>query len=171
MVKRWTVGQSHFLVVRRAPRVRPRSFPERTLVMSKKITTTTPPTEEYNKEQGWHRNTELSVDVKTLLHSDRRMKAGKEYQGVLRRDSEAQVEEFHYCDPHYTFVETRSSAAGKRNPRVYEGRYVTVTRWDDGSLHPNLRPVRMDSGFSVDAYAIGVCNELRNALKGLVEEE
>jgi hypothetical protein len=29
----------------------------------------------------------------------------------------------------------------------------------------------MDTGFSVDAYAIGACNELRKALKGLVEEE
>jgi hypothetical protein len=28
----------------------------------------------------------------------------------------------------------------------------------------------MDAGFSVDADAIGVCNELRKALKGLVEE-
>ena len=135
--------------------------------MSKKITTTTPPTEEYNREQGWNRNTDFCVDVKTLLRSDKCAKIGKSYQGVLRRDMVC--EDFHYED-HYTFVETRSSVTSKRNPRVYEGRYVTVTRWDDGSLHPNLRPVRMDSGFSVDAYAIGVCNELRNALKGLVEE-
>jgi len=26
------------------------------------------------------------------------------------------------------------------------------------------------AGFTVDGYAIGVCNELRNALKGLIEE-
>ncbi|MBP5514205.1 MAG: hypothetical protein J6Y04_05480 [Bacteroidaceae bacterium] len=121
--------------------------------------------------EGWNRNTDFCVDVKTLLRSDKCAKIGKSYQGVLRRDSEAQVEEFHYCDPHYTFVETRPTPSGKRNPRVYEGEYVTVTRWDDGSLHPNLRPVRIGAGFSVDAYAIAVCNEIRNALKGLVEEE
>ena len=171
MVKRWTVGQSHFLVVRRAPRVRPRSFPERTLVMSKKITTTTPPTEEYNKEQGWNRNTDFCVDVKTLLRSDKCAKIGKSYQGVLRRDSEAQVEEFHYCDPHYTFVETLPLPVRKRSPRVFEGKYITVTHRSDGTFHPNFRPMKVDEGFSVDAYAIGVCNELRQALKGLVEEE
>ena len=34
--------------------------------------------------QGWNRNTDLSVDLKTVLHSDLSMKTGKEYQGVLR---------------------------------------------------------------------------------------
>ena len=120
--------------------------------------------------EGWHRNTELSVDVKTLLRSDRRMKAGKEYLGMLRRDSEAQVEEFHYCDPHYTFVETLPLPSRKRSPRVFEGRYITVTHRSDGTFHPNFRPMKVDEGFSVDGYALGVCNELRQALKGLVEE-
>ena len=118
--------------------------------------------------EGWHRNTELSVDVKTLLRSDRRMKAGKEYLGVLRRDSEAQVEEFHYCDPHYTFVETLPWSS-KRNPRVFNGRYISVTRRDNGSLRPNFKP--MPVGMSVDSYAFEVYRELRRALKGLVEEE
>ena len=120
--------------------------------------------------EGWHRNTELSVDVKTLLRNDSRMKAGKEYQGVLRRDSEAQVEEFHYCDPHYTFVETLPAPTWKRNPQVFEGKHITVTRRSDGTFHPNFRPMKVDEVFSVDGYAIGVCNELRQALKGLVEE-
>ena len=120
--------------------------------------------------EGWHRNTELSVDVKTLLRNDSRMKAGKEYLGVLRRDSEAQVEEFHYCDPHYTFVETLPLPVRKRSPRVFEGKYITVTHRSDGTFHPNFRPMKVDEVFSVDGYAIGVCNELRQALKGLVEE-
>ena len=116
--------------------------------------------------EGWHHNTDLCVDVKTILRSDRKAKPGKEYQGVLRRD--AICEEFHYED-HYTFIETQPSTNGRCNPRVYEGEYVTVTRWDNGSLHPNFRPVKMGRGFSVDGYAIAVCNELRQALKGLVE--
>ena len=74
--------------------------------MSTKITTTTPPTEKYNKEQGWHPNTDLGCEVKTILRSDVRMKVSKEYQGVLRLDSEGIVEEFLSRDPHYTFIET-----------------------------------------------------------------
>ena len=41
---------------------------------------------EPSEQQGWNKNTELCVDVKTYLRSDNRMKAGKNYQGVLRRD-------------------------------------------------------------------------------------
>lgn len=117
--------------------------------------------------EGWNRNTDFCVDVKTILRSDNRAMPGKSYQGVLKHDMVC--EDFHYED-HYTFVETNPSMAGKRNPRVYSGQFITVTRWDDGSLHPNFRPVKMCRGFSVDGYAIAVCNELRQALKGLVEE-
>ena len=146
--------------------MRPRSFPERTLVMSKKITTTTPPAT-YNKEQGWHHNTALGCDLKTILSSDRIMKVEKEYQGILRRD--VNIDEFHY-DEHYTFVETVPQTAGKRNPHVFDGKYITVTRRDDGSLRLNFRPLTARRGFRLERYALGVYNEICMALYGLVEE-
>ena len=59
----------------------------------------------------------------------------------------------------------------KRNPRVFNGEYITVTRRDDGSLRPNFKPVKTGKGFDVVRYALAVCNELRQALKGLVEKE
>ena len=72
-------------------------------------------------EQGWHPNTELGVDVKTLLRSDVRLKTGKEYPGVLRRDSDAVVDDFLCRDAHYTFIEsTALSTAERRNVRLYE---------------------------------------------------
>ena len=46
------------------------------------------------EQQGWNKNKELCMDVNTYLRSDRRMKAGKSYQGVLRRDVEA--DEYRY---------------------------------------------------------------------------
>ena len=39
------------------------------------------------EKQGWKKNTELCMDVKTFLRSDARMKAGKCYQGVLKRNT------------------------------------------------------------------------------------
>jgi hypothetical protein len=111
--------------------------------------------------QGWNRNSELCVDLKTILHSDRRLQYGKAYPGMLRRD-------WAY---HYTFTETLPAIVGKRNPHVFRGRYITVTRRDDGSLRPNFRPMPIGKDFSLDAYAIGVCNELRLALRGLVKEK
>ena len=71
----------------------------------KKSTIPTPPVK-LDMEQGWNPNTELGCEVKTILRSDRKMKVGKEYQGVLRRDTDADVDEFLCRDAHYTFIET-----------------------------------------------------------------
>ena len=118
--------------------------------------------------QGWNRSTELCCDLKTILHSDRTMKTGKDYQGVLRRDHDADIDEFRCRDAHYTFVETLPWTM-KRNPRVYAGKHITVTRRDDGSLRPNFKPMPTGDGFSVERYAFGVYRELLMALKGLIE--
>ncbi len=111
-----------------------------------------------------------SCDVKTILRSDRKMKVGKEYPGVFRLDGEGFVEDFLSRDAHYTFTETLPWTM-KRNPHVFSGRYISITRRSDGSLRPNFRPVKMDDGFSVDHYADGVRYELLLALGGLVGEK
>lgn len=119
--------------------------------------------------KGWHRNTALCCDVKTLLRSDKRMLVNKEYLGILRLDSDTEIEDFRCRDPHMTFIEVVRPTAVKRNPHVFAGQFITVTRRDDGSIRLNFRP--MPKGMSVDDYALGVANEIREALNGLVEEE
>ena len=116
--------------------------------------------------QVWNTNTALCVDLKTLLRSDLAMKAGKEYQGVLRRDVD--LDEFRY-DEHYTFVETMPWLS-RRNPRVFSGRYLNVTRRPHGSLRLYFRPLKMDKHFCIERYALAVYNEIYMALYGLVEE-
>ena len=115
---------------------------------------------EESRLRGWNRNTDCCMDVKTFLRSDRLTRIGKTYQGLLRLDHRY----------HYTFIETKGTKTQRRNPRIYEGRYLTVTCQADGSFRPNLRKVPVGSGFNIDDYAIAVCNELRAALTGLVEE-
>ena len=115
-------------------------------------------------------NTELSVDLKTLLRNDKRMRIGKEYQGVLRLDSEGIVDEFLCRDAHFTFVETVPQTAGKRNPHVFDGKYITVTRRDNGSLRLNFKELPKGADFNLERFALGVYNELCMALYGLVEE-
>ena len=119
------------------------------------------------EEQGWNPNTHLSVDLKTLLRSDSKMKAGKNYQGILRRDEIC--EEFRY-DEHFTFVETVPQTAGKRNPHVFDGKYITVTRRDDGSLRLNFKELPKGANFNLERFALGVYNELCLAIGGLIEE-
>ena len=115
---------------------------------------------ESSDEQVWNRNTDLCMDVKTILRSDRVTKIGKGYPGVLTRDT----------DDHYTFTETVQACVEKRNPQVYRGKHITVTRKDDGTYRPNFRPVKVGAGFNVGRYAAGVANELLWALEGLVGE-
>lgn len=108
-------------------------------------------------------NTALGCDLKMILRSDRLMKLGKDYQGVLRRDVEC--EEFRY-DEHFTFVETLPWTK-KRNPKVFSGKYITITRRDDGSLRLNFKPIKNWANFNAAAYAINVGNELLWALEGV----
>ena len=122
-----------------------------------------------NNEKVWHTNTDLGCDLKTILRSDRRMKQGKDYQGVLRLDDEGTIDEYLSRDPHYTFVETRPWTS-KRNPRVFNGKFISITRRDDGSLRLNFKPMPTGSHFSLERYAFGVYLELHKALEGLVEE-
>lgn len=134
-------------------------IPGKNLVMTTKITITASPLK-LDVEQGFHPNTDLCVDVKTLLRSDRRTRMSKNYMGVLTRDAE----------DHYTFIESQPSTNGKRNPHVFVGRFITITRQDDGTLRPNFKPIKKGAGWSVESYARSVYDELREALNGLVEE-
>jgi hypothetical protein len=52
----------------------------------------------------------------------------------------------------------------------FDGKYITVTRRDDGTLRPNFKPMKVDRDFSVYRYALGVFNELMWALEDLIEK-
>ena len=113
--------------------------------------------------KGWYRNTDLCMDVKTFLRDDRYTKIGKDYTGLLRRDS----------DDHYLFVETEqpASAACKRNPRLFEGKYISVTRrLRDGHVRFNFKEVDFGGRFNPMSFAIGVMKEIIMAFKCLGEE-
>ena len=111
---------------------------------------------------GWFRNTELCSDFKTYLCFDRIAKIGKVYKGLLRRDS----------DEHFSFFECSPSAnAIIRNPHVFEGKYINVTRrLMDGHIRFNFKEVDFGGRFNPMSYAIGVMTEILKAFKCLGEE-
>lgn len=106
-------------------------------------------------------NTELGINLKLITREPGRMPEGKCLEGTITRDSE----------DHYTFLETLPPKVYKRNPHVYVGRYITITRKKDGSLQPNFKPIKEWNDFSALAYAKGVANELLWALSSLLEKE
>ena len=113
-------------------------------------------------------NLELCVNLKTMLQNDVLMQPGKDYPGILRR--EIPSEEFGFDDVRYSFTENINSTAGKRNPHIFDGEYITVTRRNNGTYRPNFKPMKIDADFSLDQYANGVANELLRALEGLIEK-
>ena len=127
--------------------------------MYKNSNSTNPP-KGFDQEQGWNRNTDLCMNVKTFLRSDRITQIGKDYQGVLTRDEE----------DHYRFIEILPPAAQKRNPRVYNCELFTISLRDDGSLRMNVKPIKSGPDFSVDGFALRMSDEIRHALQGLVGE-
>lgn len=110
----------------------------------------------------WFRNTELCSDIKTYLCFDRIAKIGKVYKGLLRRDS----------DEHFSFFECRPSAyVCIRNPHVFEGKYINVTRrLMDGHIRFNFKEVDFGGRFNPMSFAIGVMKEIIMAFKCLGEE-
>ena len=102
-------------------------------------------------------NTDLCVDIKTFLRHDRIAVIGKNYLGVLRRDQKF----------HFSFWEEPQSFP-KRNPRVFLGKCITITRRDDGALRLNFRPLSMGADFNPANYATDVANEILWALTSLL---
>ncbi len=117
------------------------------------------------RTEGLHPNTVLCCNLKTLLRTDTRMRDGKGYVGTLRRDVEC--EELRY-DEHFTFTE-QAPLTVRRNPQVFNGRYITVTRRSNGTYRANLKPIEIGGGFDIVGYASAVGNELLWALEGLIE--
>ncbi len=107
----------------------------------------------------FHPNTHLCVDLKTLLCEDRVAEVKKDYIGVFRQDAE----------DHFLFMESLHRTRTRRNPRVFEGHYINITRSADGAYHPNFKPVRIDAS-SLRSYAQGVARELKEALSCLLEK-
>lgn len=113
-----------------------------------------------------HTNRELCTDVTTHLLGDRRLQEGKGYYGILRRMKAC--EENGWRDDLLDFTQLGKPHA-HRNPHVFLGRLITITRQADGSLRPNFRPMPEGAEENPAAYAMEVAEELMLALS-LVEK-
>ena len=106
-------------------------------------------------------NTELCVDLKTILTSDRRAKMRKDYMGVLTRDGR----------DHFTFIEeAQERKTCRRHPMVYKGYCINVTRRPDGSLLPHFRLPQYSKYYTFKDFCREAAEELL-MMAGLGEEE
>ena len=113
------------------------------------------------------KNTILCCNLKTKLQNDALMKPGKEYKGILKRV--LLNENYFFDNEYYEFLETVSPMVERRNPHVFIGKFITITKRTDGGLRLNFRPMMIGPDFSVDSYVVGVALELHQAIDNLIE--
>lgn len=98
----------------------------------------------------------LCIDLQAFLQTDDLVDENKPYYGTLTLDDEY----------HAQFVERPSRAYTRRNMRIFDGLYITLTyRPRDGHIRFNFKELQPVYLLNSDMYADGVRNEIRMALK------
>ena len=97
----------------------------------------------------------LGIDLWTRLRADPQPRLGKPYHGrLVVRGTDYAV-----------FTEDPPAKPQRRNPRIFDGRYVTLTRREgDGHLRLNFKELPFPPGLDDEAYAHGVGQEVKEAL-------
>ena len=62
-------------------------------------------------------------------------------------------------EDHYTFLESHP-ATQKRNPHIYMGKYINVSRADDGTLYPTFNRPRYTKDFTFQDFCREAAEEL-----------
>ena len=100
------------------------------------------------------KNTNLCVDLKTVMQSDAILIEGQCYNGILTRDGES----------HSRCEEATRKGSPPRNPKLFDGKYVSMVRMQNGRYQLHLKT--MDTAdFDRDSFAFGVYSEITNALR------
>ena len=99
------------------------------------------------------KNTNLCVDLKTVLQHDTVLSEGMPYNGVLTRDS----------DDHYLFEEAvRYNRHVRRNPKLFDGNYCSLVHMQNGRYQIHMRTIDASSIDDSRSLAFKVYSELLN---------
>lgn len=97
------------------------------------------------------KNTELCVDLKTVLQQDTLLAKGVPYNGVLTRDSEQ----------HYLFEEAvRQNRHGRRNLKLFDGNFCSLVHMQNGRYQVHMRTIDASLVNDSQALAVEVYSEL-----------
>lgn len=115
------------------------------------------------------KNVSFCIDLTTRLQHDALPLAGKTYLGLL--DCKTPSDGSLYSDE-FAFEEVKvTPTVVRRNVCTFDGMHITATRrLTDGKPRLNFRNLHLDGSFNIDHYALEVANEIREALKGFVED-
>ena len=102
------------------------------------------------------KNITLCIDLKTILQEDALLNPGKCYRGVLSRTS----------DDQYLFEEAVSSGRlARRNPKLFDGRYVSLVHMQNGKYQVHMRTIDASTAIDRKQLAFSVYSELLTAFE------
>lgn len=101
------------------------------------------------------KNTNLCVDLKTFMQKDVLLVEGQSYNGVLTRDAE----------DHFVFEESIRKGRGPRNPKLFDGDYISLVRMQNGKYQCHLKTFDPCGSGDAKELAFKVYSEMINAFK------
>ena len=102
------------------------------------------------------KNVNLCIDLKTILQEDAQLIPGQCYRGVLSRTD----------DDHYLFEEAvNGKRNGKRNPKLFDGKYVSLVHMANGRYQVHMRTIDASSSLDRRDLAFQVYSELLSAFE------
>lgn len=107
-------------------------------------------------------NTELCIDLKLFTREAGQIPEGTYLNGILTRDD----------DCHYTFIQNATTDKAvativKRNPTVYQGKFINVHQKQDGTLYPTFNRPPFTRDFTFRDFCQEAAEELQK-VKSLV---
>ena len=100
------------------------------------------------------KNSNLCVDLKTVMQNDALLIEGQCYNGVLTRDSE----------DHFIFEESCHRKSCQRNPKLFDGKYCSLVHMQNGKYQVHLRTINASQVTDRRELAFNVYSELLEAL-------
>ena len=101
-----------------------------------------------------NKNTNLCVDLKTVLQRDTLLAEGIPYNGVLTRDG----------DQHFLFEEAvRHNRHGRRNPKLFDGNFISLVHMQNGRYQCHMKTINASGDFDRQQIAFKVYSELLTA--------
>ena len=99
------------------------------------------------------KNTNLCVDLKTVMQNDVLLVEGQCYTGVLTRDSK----------DHFLFEEAVRKGRAPRNPKLFDGKFISMVRMQNGRYQCHLKTFNPSKHLDRKELAFKVYSELLNA--------
>ena len=100
------------------------------------------------------KNSNLCVDLKTVMQNDALLVEGQCYTGVLTRDKE----------DHYVFEEScRRSGRCPRNPKLFDGNYCSLVHMQNGKYQIHMKTINASAISDRNQLAFNVYSELLTA--------